>query len=55
MRQVRVKSDATRGCFSEFLSNYTNPSNPAQKFVRNGNVYILTEEKAYTITGAEVK
>ena len=33
---------------------YTNPSNPAQKLIRNGNVYILTEDKTYTITGQEV-
>jgi len=31
------------------------PTNPAQKLIRNGNVYILTGDKAYTITGAEVK
>lgn len=34
---------------------YANPANPAQKLVRNGNVYILQGEKVYTITGAEVK
>lgn len=32
-----------------------NPSNPSQKLIRNGNVYILTGNKTYTITGAEVK
>ena len=32
-----------------------NPVNPAQKLIRNGNVYILTSDKTYTITGAEVK
>lgn len=32
-----------------------NPSNPFQKLIRNGNVYILTSDKTYTITGAEVK
>lgn len=31
------------------------PTNPAQKLIRNGNVYILTGDKTYTITGAEVK
>ena len=30
------------------------PANSAQKLVRNGNVYILTSEKVYTITGQEV-
>ena len=34
---------------------YTNPANPAQKLIRNGNVYILTGEKIYSITGQEVK
>lgn len=34
---------------------YANPANPAQKLVRNGNVYILQGEKVYTITGQEVK
>ena len=36
-------------------SVYTNPANPAQKLIRNGNVYILSNEKTYSITGAEVK
>jgi len=34
---------------------YTNPANPAQKLIRNGSVYILTEDKTYTITGQAVK
>ena len=34
---------------------YTNPANPAQKLIRNGNVYILTDDKTYTITGQQVK
>ena len=33
---------------------YTNPTNPAQKLIKNGNVYILTEDKTYTITGKRV-
>ena len=36
-------------------SVYTNPSNPVQKLIRNGNVYILTGDKTYTITGQKVK
>ena len=36
-------------------SVYTNPTNKAQKLIRNGNVYILYGEKIYTVTGAEVK
>lgn len=34
---------------------YTNPANPAQKLIRNGNVYILSNGETYTITGAKVK
>ena len=32
-----------------------NPANKSQKLIRNGNVYILTESKTYTITGKEVR
>ena len=34
---------------------YTNPANPAQKLIKNGNVYILSDDKTYTITGQNVK
>ena len=34
---------------------YVNPVNPAQKLIRNGQVYILHEEKMYTISGQVVK
>ena len=35
---------------------FTNPANPAQKLIRNGNVYILTDDSHfYTITGQELK
>ena len=34
---------------------YTNPANPAQKLIRNGNVYILTDDKIYSITGKTVR
>ena len=34
---------------------YTDPANPAQKLIRNGNVYILNGDKTYTVTGQEVK
>ena len=30
---------------------YTNPANPAQKLIRRGQVYILTDDKTYTATG----
>ena len=34
---------------------FVNPANPAQKLIRNGQVYILHEEKEYTISGQLVK
>ena len=34
---------------------YVNPANPAQKLIRNGQVYILHEDKMYTISGQVVK
>ena len=34
---------------------YTNPSNPAQKLIREGNVYILTGGNTYTIHGQKVR
>ena len=34
---------------------YTDPANPAQKLIREGNVYILKGDKTYSITGQEVK
>lgn len=33
----------------------SNPSNKAQKLIRQGNVYILTDDHTYTITGQKVK
>jgi len=33
----------------------TNPSNPAQKLIREGNVYILRDDKIYTIQGQTVR
>lgn len=33
----------------------TNPANPAQKLIRNGSVYILVDEKVYTLQGQLVK
>ena len=33
---------------------YTNPANPAQKLLRNGQVYILQDGKTYTVMGAEI-
>ena len=32
-----------------------NPANKSQKLIRNGNVYILTDTKTYTVQGQEVR
>ena len=34
---------------------YTNPANPVQKLLRNGQVYILKDDKIYTIMGAQIQ
>ncbi|MBR6116172.1 MAG: leucine-rich repeat domain-containing protein [Paludibacteraceae bacterium] len=34
---------------------YTNPSNPAQKLIREGQVYILSDDRLYTIQGQPVQ
>ena len=34
---------------------YVNPANKAQKLIRNGNVYILSDNQVYTITGKRLK
>ena len=33
---------------------FVNPTNPAQKLLRNGQVYILQDGKTYTITGQKL-
>jgi hypothetical protein len=33
----------------------TNPANPTQKLIRNGNVYILRDGRTYTLSGQQVK
>ena len=40
---------------TEMPAIYTNPANPAQKLIREGKVYILRDEKTYTIQGQIVK
>ena len=34
---------------------YTNPANPAQKLIRDGNVYILSEDRMYNLQGQVVQ
>ena len=53
--QIVIKAIYQADIPSSVSELYTNPANPAQKLIRNGNVYILTDDKVYTITGQEVK
>ena len=50
LQAVYVADEATQA-----PAYYTNPTNPAQKLIRNGNVYVLSGDKTYTIQGREVK
>ena len=34
---------------------YVNPANPAQKLIREGQVYVLRDDKLYTIQGQTVR
>ena len=34
---------------------YVNPANKSQKLIRNGNVYILLDDKTYSVNGARVE
>ena len=52
---ISIQAIYTANVPTEVPAELANPKNPAQKLVRNGNVYILTEEKTYTITGQTVK
>ena len=40
---------------SSTLEEYVNPANPAQKLLRNGQVYILKDDKTYTILGTKIQ
>ena len=65
LKWVFVAGDVTNGLTIQAIyeadeptsapATFTNPANPAQKLIRNGNVYILTEDKTYTVTGQEVR
>ena len=52
---IVIQAIYTANVPTEAPAAYTNPANPAQKLIRNGNVYILTGDKTYTVTGQEVK
>ena len=66
IKWVVVASDLADGIKIQAIYEYTggatpapstvvNPKNAAQKLIRNGNVYILTDEHTYTVTGQEIK
>ena len=40
---------------TEMPAVYTNPANPTQKLIRDGNVYILHDDQVYTIQGQRVQ
>ena len=52
---INIQAVYTANTPTEAPAVYTNPANPAQKLIRYGNVYILTDDHTYTITGQAVK
>ena len=49
--QAVYKADTATGAPAQ----YVNPANPAQKLIRQGNVYILQDGKTYTVDGKHVR
>jgi len=49
--QAVYKADTATGAPAQ----YVNPANPAQKLIRQGNVYILQDGKTYTVDGKQVR
>ena len=52
---INIQAVYTANTPTSAPSVYTNPANPAQKLIREGNVYILKGENTYTLTGQIVK
>ena len=52
---IRLRAVYTSNTPTQAPEVYINPANPTQKLIRNGNVYILRDEKIYTIQGQTVK
>ena len=52
---IRLQAVYTSDTPTSAPAEYINPANRAQKLIREGNVYILTDTKTYTIQGQEVK
>jgi len=52
---IRLRAVYTSNTPTKAPEVYINPANPTQKLIRNGNVYILRDDKIYTIQGQTVK
>ena len=52
---IRLRAVYTSNTPTQAPEVYINPANPTQKLIRNGNVYILRDDKIYTIQGQTVK
>lgn len=50
-----IQAIYTANDLTDAPSVVVNPSNPAQKLIREGNVYVLKGEKLYSITGQKIK
>ena len=49
--QAVYKADEATGAPAQYI----NPANPAQKLIRQGNVYVLQDGKTYTVNGTRVE
>lgn len=54
-RSVRIQAVYESNQHESTPEIVSNPANPAQKLIRDGNVYILTDDKVYTLQGQLVK
>ena len=53
---INIQAVYTPNTPSSASEVYTNPANPAQKLLRNGNIYILTDDsRTYTLTGQHIQ
>ena len=52
---VRLQAVYTADSATNMQNVVVNPANPAQKLIRNGNVYILTDDKVYSVSGKTIQ
>ena len=52
---IRLQAVYTSDSATNTQNVVANPANPTQKLIREGNVFILSDDKLYTITGQQVK